>query len=266
MTRSELKDLSRSAMSNASPRGWVIVLVYMLLTGFIGLIGGRVLPLIFGVPVEYVLSSDGAGIILTGWQMFASFICSTAVSLLGCPLGVGISHWGLEVARGGKGGLEELFYAFKQKLVWKSIELSLLIGLFTFLWFMVGNVIGFLVASLTQNAILYIIFLCIPVIIVFYRYRQAFYILMDNPEISCREAIRQSKQMMKGNKGDLFILDISFILWYLLGIVTFGLAIFFVTSYQLTVWANYYRSLKGEFNGPSAKRDEAMHAEYVATP
>ncbi|MBQ9991992.1 MAG: DUF975 family protein [Firmicutes bacterium] len=221
--------------------------------------------MIFGVSVEYVLSSDGTGIILTGWQMFASFICSTAASLLGIPLGFAIYHCGLVVARGGKGGLEELFYAFKRGLAWKSIGLSLLIGLFTFLWSIIGLVLGFLLAYYTQNVIFYIISL-IPAIAVSYRYRQAFYILMDNPEISCWEAIRQSKQMMRGNKGDLFILDISFILWYLLGIVTFGLAIFFVTSYQLTVWANYYRSLKGEFNGPSAKRDESMHAEYVVTP
>jgi uncharacterized membrane protein len=56
----------------------------------------------------------------------------------------------------------------------------------------------------------------IPGLIAFYRYRLAFFILADNPDIGPLEAIRLSKWLMRGNKWKLFCLDLSFIGWALL--------------------------------------------------
>jgi len=58
--------------------------------------------------------------------------------------------------------------------------------------------------------------LFIPGIAAFYRYRQAFYILFDDPDKSALDCIRESKLIMRGRKADLFIIDISFICWFAL--------------------------------------------------
>ncbi|MDR0519567.1 MAG: DUF975 family protein [Clostridiales Family XIII bacterium] len=68
----------------------------------------------------------------------------------------------------------------------------------------------------TLFILLWSLLLIIPGIIAFYRYRLAFCILADNPQISPLEAINISKGIMQGNKWKAFCLDLSFIGWYLL--------------------------------------------------
>ena len=69
----------------------------------------------------------------------------------------------------------------------------------------------------------------------YYSYLMYDYILAENPSASPREALRLSRTMMRGNKMRAFLLDLSFVPWYLLGLVTFGLVVYF--------YANPYRSL-----------------------
>ena len=59
------------------------------------------------------------------------------------------------------------------------------------------------------------------------------------------EAFEKSRQMMKGNKWAAFVLDLSFIGWSLLGIITFGLVnIFFAGPYQYLTQSQLYFRLK----------------------
>ena len=60
-----------------------------------------------------------------------------------------------------------------------------------------------------------------------YEYKMISYILADNPNIGRKEAFKLSKQMMKGNKWRVFILDLSFIGWKMLSMLTFGLLYIF---------------------------------------
>ena len=55
-----------------------------------------------------------------------------------------------------------------------------------------------------------------PGIVASYRYRQAYYILLDDPDKSAMQCIRESKWIMAGNKVDLFLVDLSFIGWVIL--------------------------------------------------
>lgn len=56
----------------------------------------------------------------------------------------------------------------------------------------------------------------VPGIVAAYRYRMAIYLLIDHPEMSPMQCIRESKRMMQGRKGELFMLDLSFIGWQIL--------------------------------------------------
>lgn len=85
----------------------------------------------------------------------------------------------------------------------------------------------------------------IPGFVKLYSYRMVPYILRDNPELSATEVITRSREMMRGNKFNAFILDLSFIGWYLLGAITFGLVIVFWTQpYKQNTNAALYLEIK----------------------
>lgn len=80
------------------------------------------------------------------------------------------------------------------------------------------------------------IFLClwsllfvIPGIIKAYSYRMVPYIIKDNPELSATEVITKSRKMMNGNKWRAFVLDLSFLGWIILSIITCGILFVFWT-------------------------------------
>ena len=92
---------------------------------------------------------------------------------------------------------------------------------------------------------LWMLLLIIPGIVKSYQYKMIPYILADNPDIEWREAFDLSKQMTDGHKMDLFILDLSFIGWYILSGITCGLAgIFYVVPYKEQTMAEAYETLR----------------------
>lgn len=105
----------------------------------------------------------------------------------------------------------------------RVILLNLLEGLFIMLW-----------------GLLFVI----PGIVAAYRYRLAMYLLIDHPEKSALQCIRESKEMMKGHKAELFRLDLSMIGWLLLDLFV-PFAAVWTTPYTSTVWALYYEERCG---------------------
>ena len=86
----------------------------------------------------------------------------------------------------------------------------------------------------------------IPGIIAAYRYSLAVYILIDHPEFSAMDCIRESKRMTNGYKMQLFQLDLSFILWlFLSGLPVIGYAVqVYLTPYMETARALYYEKIR----------------------
>lgn len=84
----------------------------------------------------------------------------------------------------------------------------------------------------------------IPGFIKYYEYRMISYILAENPDISSSEAFEMSKEMTYGHKLDMFILNLSFIGWYILGSLVLGIGHLFVNPYLETTYACLYDKLK----------------------
>jgi uncharacterized membrane protein len=68
----------------------------------------------------------------------------------------------------------------------------------------------------------------------------------DNPDLGYDKAITRSSEMMRGHKMQLFMLDLSFIGWFFLAIIPFGLGLFAFIPYFLTARATFYENLKQE--------------------
>ena len=91
--------------------------------------------------------------------------------------------------------------------------------------------------------VLWSLLFIVPGIYKAYQYRMVPYILGENPDMTYQEVLQRSKDIMDGQKWDAFVLDLSFILWHMLGGITCGLAeIFYVAPYvNLTDAALYSR-------------------------
>lgn len=94
--------------------------------------------------------------------------------------------------------------------------------------------------------ILWSLLLIIPGIIKSYSYILVPYLMHDNPELTCREALNRSEAMMKGHRMDMFLLDMSFLGWIILGVLAFGVGVFFVTPYIESAHVAFYEDLKEE--------------------
>lgn len=91
--------------------------------------------------------------------------------------------------------------------------------------------------------LLWSLLLIIPGIIKAYSYSMCFYILADNPNIGIREALNESKRITQGYKMDLFILDLSFLGWGILSVLTLGIGFFWLVPYMQVTMGNAYRRL-----------------------
>ena len=153
---------------------------------------------------------------------------SSVVSILGIFIAVffevGIAWFAYTVYRGEQPDVGNLFVGFKDGRFGRVLGGMLLVTLYTILW-----------------SLLFII----PGIIKAYQYSMMPYLLIDRSDLSIKECFAMSKEMTAGHKWNLFVLDLSFIGWLLLAVLTFGiLDIFYVTPYLTLAQAGAYDYLK----------------------
>ena len=91
------------------------------------------------------------------------------------------------------------------------------------------------------------LFFIIPGIIFAYKYRFVPYILVENPNLSVSEILLESTRITEGHKIDLYIMDLSFLGWLLLGGLFFGVGGLFVAPYIEKSFANAYLDLKPKY-------------------
>lgn len=102
--------------------------------------------------------------------------------------------------------------------------------------------------TLLQNiyTLLWTLLLIVPGIIKSYSYAMTPYVLKDNPELSNNAAIEESMRMMEGKKMKLFLLDLSFIGWAILSVLTLCIGFLFLIPYIYTARAHFYEDAKKE--------------------
>jgi uncharacterized membrane protein len=145
----------------------------------------------------------------------------------------------LSVARKGTTSIELLFKGFER--FGTALLAGLLTTVFVFLW---------------------LLLLIIPGIIAALSYSQTMYILADDPQIGALDAIRASKEMMRGKKWKFFCLGCRFIGWALLCLLTCGIGFIFLAPYAQTSVARFYDDAKA----PAADHAPAVPVEPSSQP
>lgn len=165
------------------------------------------------------------------YSHYPTFLSSLAVSgvgktlwkiFIGNPFEIGSSRY-RTVASYRKYDFQNIFFPFAEGRYLHSVVTLLLRDLYVFLW-----------------SLLFVI----PGIIKSYSYFMVPYILAENPGISRERAFEISKRATSGEKLNMFLLDMSFIGWYLLGTLCLGVGVLFVVPYHSAAHAELYGALR----------------------
>ena len=203
-----IKTESRSLLRTGEVNPFRMTLFYLLITLVLDTINSG---------VSYMIDSAG------GFTVLSFSFVSILVGLVALVLNAGYYCYCFGILRREEMPYESLFDAFP--FAGKVILLSIVEGVFIFLWSML---------------------FVIPGIIAAYRYSFAMMNLCDDPGIGVMEALRRSKQQTDGNKGTLFLLTMSFLGWLLLAgaaVVLADYLIFGDISLQLETAATLSQAL-----------------------
>lgn len=69
---------------------------------------------------------------------------------------------------------------------------------------------------------------------------QIYYLSLDYPDLSIKEIITLSNKIMNGRKKQLFFIQLSFLPLWLVGLLSFGVAMFWIIPYQRMTYTLYY--------------------------
>ncbi|MDT8336233.1 MAG: DUF975 family protein [Candidatus Izemoplasmatales bacterium] len=150
------------------------------------------------------------------------FIFSAISFLVSAGITYSTTSLYIDVADGGE---FEIFEKLKSGFVeeyGRNIVLVFMEGLFIFLWSLL---------------------LVIPGIIKSYAYNMSMYLAVKDRTLGGVDAITKSKNMMNGNKSDLFLLDLSYIGWYLLSILTLGILLLWVIPRHQTARTLFFNEI-----------------------
>lgn len=153
--------------------------------------------------------------------------------VIGGAVSLGYALFNLNLVDGQPPRFDDLFSQFYR--LWAGFCLQLLTGLFIILW-----------------SLLFVI----PGIVAAYSYAMAPYILAENPDMTAREAIAASKEMMRGNRWRLFCLSFSFIGWSMLCILTLGIGNLWLRPYEEAAHAAFYREVSGTWQPATPALEE----------
>jgi len=225
--RAELRRELKAIAKENFKKQWGLSIGLPLIVAAIAIVGTLIaIPFIFAVPILYM-------IILFGVIIF-----------LVLPLAVGLSLCFTKIFKDETTSINDLFSPLKVNYQRKLGGMA-----WYFLWIDIWAIVG-------------IFTLFIPTVIKAISYSMTPYILADCPNVKAKDALKLSMRMTQGYKMDLFVADLSFLGWALLGGLTFNiLNLVFTMPYMSTTFAGYYVRLKEKAIESGAVKKEEFYPE-----
>ncbi len=221
INRAAIKQNAKSVIVQTKPSPILVVLVFLALAAILQVLSASVTG-------QFSAYMDTMEQFMAGNMDYVprvhsieplGLLLNLAIGLMLLTLSAGLATYCLNVCQFRESGFGNLLDGFA--IFFKVLWLEILMSIFVFLWSLL---------------------LIVPGIIALYRYRMALYILIENPKLSALDCIRASCKLMRGHKGELFVLDLSFLGWVLL--TAFPFVTVWVTPYMELTYANYYIALR----------------------
>ena len=167
-----------------------------------------------------------------GWY----YVLNVLITIVLIPLNIGIAQNVLAWSRGEDiNKWKVLFGGFNSaKIFFKQVGVVVLNTILCALW---------------------TILLVVPGIIKGLAYSMYPYVLRDEPDLSVWQTLKKSEAIMKGYKGKLFLMYLSFVGWFILGAFTFGILYIWLTPYVMTSTVKFYDDVRrAYYNGNDPTR------------
>ena len=206
----QIKSQARQSLRGSWGKGVLLTLIYFL----ISIVVTTLIEILFSGGIHNWLYQD--------YSPLGSELINFIIYILYIPLTVGILWFYLGLVRAEKPEVPQVFSIYiNANLSLKLIGTNIMIGIFTFLWTLL---------------------LVIPGIIKGLAYSQTLYLFKDNPEYGIFEAITESRRRMDGYKWKYFLLNLSFIGWGLLCILSLGIGFLWLVPYIYTSNDTFYHN------------------------
>lgn len=243
-------ELKRSARETLNGRYGVSMLAFLI---------NGIVPFVLLLPFSLNISDTSSAS-----QLLIYYLASLIISIISIILSCGVIRFHVRLARENVCQLPDVLAGFKRHPQ-KIVEAYVLL----FLRLLPASLLGalFLVlalavfpnsAPLMGLAVIALIIGGIWIAKIVLQYKLIYYLFMDDPEMGVRELFRQSKELMEGNKLRCLYLIISFIGWYLLGMISCGVGFLWIMPYMSQTIANFYLDVLEERQ--TAQKDEESHA------
>lgn len=224
--RTQLKENAKNVLRRGYWLPFLICLIVSMISGSMSYSANFTFSLTNNTDIEISTAMATFFVIAIVLSVFVSIF-------LTAPMMVGSNRFFMQ-HRGGTSSFSQLLFGFQCGHYGNVVKILFLQGLYTFLWSLL-----FLVPGIVKS----------------YEYRMIPYILAENPGIDCRRAFELSKQMTSGDKANIFVLNLSFSGWLLLGSFACGIGIFFVLPYVVATDAELYQTM----------REKAFYHQYSNT-
>ena len=171
--------------------------------------------------VYFELSGETVQWICWGMYMFFRTLIFVALSY---PFWVCLATIPLAIVRGNKISIQSIFFPMKKSRY--------------FLEYAIAGLERFIICFFSSLLVI------VPGLFAHYKFSFNRYVFADNNEKTAGEALEESKKYTLDNRESLFALDMSFIGWLIISIVTCGLGFIFAVSYHEISYAIYYETIK----------------------
>ena len=248
--------LKAAAREHLTGRYSVVIIAYMM---------ANLITNIPSLVISYTVNTNtlAGNLISTGVTLILNFILTIFL--------VGQNHICLRYARAKEAvPLSEMWYGFRGRA--DEIIITCFLYIIRFLLYSVPFIAALAGCLLTDpTAILGVIagiaflFMVVMWIRTELDYSLAFFLIIDYPGEAPGKLLKHSRELMKGNRGRLFYLQLSFIGMYLLALLSFGIGMFWVYPYTRMTFTEFYLEVKGERAEPEMPGAEDTLAEDTAT-
>ena len=260
--RAELKQKARGSLRG----NYVVVVGVFLLTslilsvcsGIIRLISRLVETFSAAGPIASFSGAAGMG------RLFGTAVVTGSIPSIVCSLVTNILYSGLtyillageikvylKMCAGEKAVIGDLFWGFRNEpmrfagigaLIMAVLELCFLPVVILAVAMGVSGEGGFVLFAVLFMLI-YGLILTIVGIYLTLTFGMFLYVLVDRPELTVWQALLESRRLMKGNRIALVMLQISFIGWGLISMMTMGIGLLWINGYIFCTTAWFYKDL-----------------------
>jgi uncharacterized membrane protein len=266
MERRGLKAASRQCIRDAGGTKKVTLVWLLAMAAIVAAQWG------FGLAMEHLPASSGhylsESFSAGSRAMILEVVVGIALQMVVVLLMVGYAAFALRLSRGERSDCRVLLAG---GAIWgKTILLYLMTSVLLSLWASAFSIpVSYILAMLYMGeaigyetyVALLMGYMAVVMFVVSYRYRMAWFVLMDQPELSARQALNQAKALNKAHRWQLFRLDLSFLPWLLLCAATCGILLIWKLPYITATYAHAYNFMLEDYAQRQRRMEEILEEQ-----